>query len=72
MTAAPFSKSKITPRRRAAVTSGKRRPWSSRMLFGGGAWVPVAAVRPLAADHLCYARTSSGDWKIAAIDQASQ
>jgi hypothetical protein len=42
------------------------------MLFGGGAWVPVAAVRPLAADHLCYARTPSGDWKIAAIDQASQ
>jgi hypothetical protein len=39
---------------------------------GRTGWVPVAAVRPLAADHLCYARTSSGDWKIAAIDQASQ
>jgi hypothetical protein len=39
---------------------------------GRTGWVPVAAVRPLAADHLCYARTPSGDWKIAAIDQASQ
>ncbi|HXA08882.1 MAG TPA: hypothetical protein VNW28_02800, partial [Chthoniobacterales bacterium] len=35
-------------------------------------WLPVTAVRPLSADHLCYARTPSGDWKIAAIDQASQ
>jgi hypothetical protein len=42
------------------------------LLSGRTGWVPVAAVRPLAADHLCYARTSSGDWKIAAIDQASQ
>jgi hypothetical protein len=33
--------------------------------------LPVAAVRPLRADHLCYARTPSDDWKIAAIDQAS-
>jgi hypothetical protein len=39
---------------------------------GRTGWVPVAAVRPLDADHLCYARTPSGDWKIAAIDQASQ
>src|SRR5271154_3171172 len=35
----PLPKTKITPRRRAAVTSGKRRPWSSRMLFGGGAYM---------------------------------
>jgi hypothetical protein len=39
---------------------------------GRTGWVPVTAVRPLAADHLCYAKTPSGDWKIAAIDQASQ
>jgi hypothetical protein len=39
---------------------------------GRTGWVPVTAVRPLNADHLCYARTPSGDWKIAAIDQASQ
>ena len=39
---------------------------------GRTGWVPVAAVRPLNADHLCYAKTPSGDWKIAAIDQASQ
>ena len=39
---------------------------------GRTGWVPVAAVRPLEPDHLCYARTPSGDWKIAAIDQASQ
>jgi hypothetical protein len=39
---------------------------------GRTGWVPVTAVRPLSADHLCYARTPSGDWKIAAIDQAGQ
>jgi hypothetical protein len=39
---------------------------------GRTGWVPVTAVRPLSADHLCYAHTPSGDWKIAAIDQASQ
>jgi len=39
---------------------------------GRTGWVPVTAVRPLNADHLCYARTPSGEWKIAAIDQASQ
>ncbi len=39
---------------------------------GRTGWVPVTAVRPLSADHLCYARTPGGDWKIAAIDQASQ
>jgi hypothetical protein len=39
---------------------------------GRTGWVPVAAVRPLNADHLCYARTVAGDWRIAAIDQASQ
>jgi hypothetical protein len=38
---------------------------------GRTGWVPVAAVRPLETDHLCYARTPAGDWKIAAIDQAA-
>jgi hypothetical protein len=38
---------------------------------GRTGWVPVAAVRPLETDHLCYARTPAGEWKIAAIDQAA-
>ena len=33
---------------------------------GQTGWVPVAAVRPLETDHLCYARTPAGEWKIAA------
>ena len=37
---------------------------------GRTGWVPVSAVRPLETDHLCYARTPAGEWKIAAIDQA--
>jgi len=36
---------------------------------GKSGFVPVAAVRALSTDHLCYAKTPSGDWKIAAIDQ---
>jgi hypothetical protein len=39
---------------------------------GRTGWVPVGAVRPLETDHLCYARTPAGDWKIAAIDQAER
>jgi len=35
----PLPKSKMTPRRRAAATSGNRRPFSSRMLFGGGEYM---------------------------------
>jgi hypothetical protein len=38
---------------------------------GRTGWVPVSAVRPLETDHLCYARTPAGEWKIAAIDQAT-
>jgi hypothetical protein len=38
---------------------------------GRTGWVPVTAVRPLETDHLCYARTPVGDWKIASIDQAA-
>jgi hypothetical protein len=37
---------------------------------GRTGWVPVSAVRPLKSDHLCYARTPAGEWKIASIDQA--
>lgn len=36
---------------------------------GKSGWIPAAAARPLFTDHLCYAKTPSGDWKIAAIDQ---
>jgi len=36
---------------------------------GKSGWIPAAAVRPLFADHLCYAKTPDGQWKIAAIDQ---
>jgi hypothetical protein len=39
---------------------------------GRTGWVPVTAVRPLETDHLCYARTPAGEWKIAAIDQAER
>jgi hypothetical protein len=39
---------------------------------GKSAWIPVAAVRPLITDRLCYAKTPNGDWKIASIDQADQ
>jgi len=39
---------------------------------GKSGWIPVAAVRPLFADHLCYAKTADGQWKIAAIDQPGQ
>jgi hypothetical protein len=38
---------------------------------GRTGWVPVSAVRALETDHLCYARTPAGEWKIAAIDQAA-
>jgi hypothetical protein len=39
---------------------------------GRTGWVPVTAVRPIETDHLCYARTPAGEWKIAAIDQAER
>jgi hypothetical protein len=38
---------------------------------GRTGWVPVSAVRPLETDHLCYARTPAGEWKIASLDQSS-
>jgi hypothetical protein len=39
---------------------------------GQTGWVPVDAVRPLETDHVCYARTPPGEWKIASIDQAER
>ena len=39
---------------------------------GQTGWVPVDAVRPLETDHLCYARTPAGEWRIASFDQAER
>jgi hypothetical protein len=39
---------------------------------GRTGWVPVTAVRPLKTDHLCYALTPAGEWKITAIDEAER
>jgi hypothetical protein len=39
---------------------------------GQTGWVPVNAVRPLETDHLCYARTAAGVWKIASINQVQR
>jgi hypothetical protein len=39
---------------------------------GRTGWVPVTAVRPLETDHLCFARTPAGEWKIASVDQAAR
>jgi hypothetical protein len=36
---------------------------------GKTGWVPASAVRPFDSERLCYAKTPSGDWKIAAYDQ---
>jgi hypothetical protein len=36
---------------------------------GKTGWIPAAAAKQLAADHLCYAKTVSGEWKIVAYDQ---
>jgi hypothetical protein len=37
---------------------------------GRTGWVPVSAVLPLETDHLCYARTPTGEWKIGSFDQS--
>ncbi len=36
---------------------------------GKTGWIPAGAMRPLASERLCYAKTQGGDWKIAAYDQ---
>jgi hypothetical protein len=37
---------------------------------GKRGWIPISAARPLMTDHLCYALTPAGDWKIGAFFQA--
>jgi hypothetical protein len=39
---------------------------------GKPGFIPAAAARPLVTDRLCYARTPSGDWKIASLDQTNE
>lgn len=39
------------------------------LLSGKSGWVAVSAVKPLVADHLCFAKQTNGDWKISAYDQ---
>jgi len=39
---------------------------------GKTGWIPVAAVRPLSAERLCYAKTPKGEWKIVAYDQPEE
>jgi hypothetical protein len=36
---------------------------------GKTGWIPASAAKQLAAEHLCYAKTVSGEWKIVAYDQ---
>ena len=53
---------------------GQPQPTDVEVLLPSGksGWIPAAAVRPLFTERLCYAKTQSGDWKIAAIDQPGQ
>jgi hypothetical protein len=39
---------------------------------GKSGWIPIAAVRPLFGEHLCYVKTPDGQWKIASFNQPSQ
>lgn len=36
---------------------------------GRSGWVPLSAVRPMASNRLCYAKTPKGEWKIVYFDQ---
>jgi hypothetical protein len=53
---------------------GQPQPTDVEVLLPSGksGWIPATAVRPLFTERLCYAKTPSGDWKIAAIDQPGQ
>jgi len=53
---------------------GASQPTNVEVLLPSGksGWIPAVAVRPLFTERLCYAKTQSGDWKIAAIDQPGQ
>jgi hypothetical protein len=46
-------------------------PTSLEVLLPSGksAWIAASDARPLAAERLCYARTSAGEWKIVTYDQ---
>jgi hypothetical protein len=39
------------------------------MPSGKTGWIPASAAKPLNAEHLCYAKTVSGEWKIVGYDQ---
>ena len=39
---------------------------------GKTGWIPASAAKPLAAERLCYAKTTAGEWKIVAYDQPEQ
>jgi hypothetical protein len=39
------------------------------MPSGKTGWIPASSAKPLSAEHLCYAKTASGEWKIVAYDQ---
>lgn len=39
---------------------------------GKSGFIPASAARPLFSDHLCYAKTANGEWRISAYDQAGQ
>jgi hypothetical protein len=39
---------------------------------GKSGWIPAAAVHPLFGEHLCYAKTPDGQWKIALFNQPSR
>jgi len=39
---------------------------------GKSGWIPASAARPLFSERLCYARTPSGDWKIASYEQPGE
>jgi len=39
---------------------------------GKSGWVPASAARPMEGNRLCYAKDSSGKWKIVLFDEASE
>ena len=53
---------------------GQPQPTDVEVLLPSGksGWISASAVRPLFTERLCYVKTPSGDWKIAAIDQPGQ
>jgi hypothetical protein len=51
-------------------TQGNATHFEVLLPSGKSGWVPASSVRPLITDRMCYARNSSGDWRIAVYDQA--